>query len=158
MPAYDATHFNPPAPLAQVTLRNPSTGVTVPDVVLLVDSRAEVTLLPRRAVEGFGISLATGRGYEIAGFDGTKSLVPAVHLDMLRSASSEASTWSSTRSVACAAGTSSVILRCCSMADASDGTGTRHSLSGRMPKRFDRSARSTAAFGVTKRVGLSACA
>jgi hypothetical protein len=83
MPAYDATHFNPPAPLAQVTLRNPSTGVTVPDVVLLVDSGADVTLLPRRAVEGLGITLATGRGYEIAGFDGTKSFVPAVHLDML---------------------------------------------------------------------------
>jgi hypothetical protein len=83
MPAYDATHFNPPAPLAQVTLRNPSTGVTVSDVVLLVDSGADVTLLPRQAVEGLGISLATGRGYEIAGFDGSKSFVPAVNLDML---------------------------------------------------------------------------
>ena len=66
MPAYDATHFNPPAPLAQVTLRNPSTGVTVADVALLVDSGADVTLLPRRAVEGLGISLPTGRSYEIA--------------------------------------------------------------------------------------------
>jgi hypothetical protein len=83
MPAYDATHFNPPAPLAQVTLRNPSTGATVADVALLVDSGADVTLLPRRAVEGLGISLATSRGYEIAGFDGNKSFVPAVNLDML---------------------------------------------------------------------------
>jgi hypothetical protein len=83
MPAYDATHFNPPAPLAQVTLRNPSTGVTVSDVALLVDSGADVTLLPRRAVEGLGISLAAGRGYEIAGFDGNRSFVSAVNLDML---------------------------------------------------------------------------
>ena len=83
MPAYDATHFNPPAPLAQVTLRNPSTGATVADVALLVDSGADVTLLPRRAVEGLGISLATSRGYDIAGFDGNKSFVPAVNLDML---------------------------------------------------------------------------
>ena len=83
MPAYDATHFNPPAPLREVTLRNPSTGVIVPDVVLLVDSGADVTLLSRQAVEGLGISLATGRGYEIAGFDGSKSFVPAVNLDML---------------------------------------------------------------------------
>ena len=83
MPAYDAADFNPPAPLARVTLRNPSTGVTVADVVLLVDSGADVTLLPREAVEGLGINLATGRGYEIAGFDGNKSLVPAVNLDML---------------------------------------------------------------------------
>jgi hypothetical protein len=83
MPAYDAPHFNPPAPLARVTLRNTSTGVSVSDVVLLVDSGADVTLLPRQSVEGLGISLATGRGYEIAGFDGNKSFVPAVDLDML---------------------------------------------------------------------------
>ena len=50
----------------------PSTGVTVADVVLLVDSGADVTLLPRQAVERLGIGLATGRGYEISGFDGTK--------------------------------------------------------------------------------------
>jgi hypothetical protein len=83
MPAYDSTHFNPPAPFALVTLRNPSTGVAVSDVVLLVDSGADVTLLPRQAVDGLGISPATGRAYEIAGFDGNKSFVPAVSLDML---------------------------------------------------------------------------
>jgi len=60
----------------------PSTGVTVADVVLLVDSGADVTLLPRQAVERLGIGLATGRGYEISGFDGTKSFVPPVNLDM----------------------------------------------------------------------------
>jgi hypothetical protein len=83
MPAYDATHFNPPAPLALVTLRNPSTGVVVADVALLVDSGADVTLLPRQAVEELGISLATGRAYEIAGFDGNTSFVPAVNLEAL---------------------------------------------------------------------------
>jgi hypothetical protein len=51
--------------------------------VLLVDSGADVTLLPRQAIEGLGISLTTGRGYEIAGFDENKSFVPAVDLDML---------------------------------------------------------------------------
>ena len=83
MPAYDATHFDPPAPLAQVTLRNPSTGTAVSDVMLLLDSGADVTLLPRQAVEGLGITLVTGQGYEIAGFDGNRSFVPAVNLEML---------------------------------------------------------------------------
>jgi hypothetical protein len=83
MPAHDATHFNPPAPLARVTLRNPSTGAIASGVELLVDSGADVTLLPRQGVEGLGISLTTGRGYEIAGFDGSKSFVPAVNLEML---------------------------------------------------------------------------
>jgi predicted aspartyl protease len=67
MPAYDVIHFNPAAPLARVTLRNPSTGVAVSDVVLLVDCGADFTLLPRQAVEALGVSLATGQGYEVAG-------------------------------------------------------------------------------------------
>jgi hypothetical protein len=32
MPAYDATQFEPPAPLAQVILRNQDTGAVWPDV------------------------------------------------------------------------------------------------------------------------------
>ncbi len=32
MPAYDDQFFNPPAPLARVTLRNPGDGRTVSDV------------------------------------------------------------------------------------------------------------------------------
>ncbi len=83
MPSYDASHFNPPAPVARATLRNPSTGVTISDVVLLVDSGADVTLLPRQAVEGLGIPLITGQGYELTGFDGSKSFAPAATLDMI---------------------------------------------------------------------------
>jgi hypothetical protein len=37
MPAYDATRFDPPAPLVFVTLRNPNTGSVCPDVPLLLD-------------------------------------------------------------------------------------------------------------------------
>jgi len=52
-------------------------------VILLVDSGADVTLLPRRAIEQLQIAAVTGAGYEVAGFDGTKSFVPAVIADML---------------------------------------------------------------------------
>jgi hypothetical protein len=47
MPSYDAMHFDPPAPVAQVILRNPHSGATVSDVPLLVDTGADITLLPR---------------------------------------------------------------------------------------------------------------
>jgi len=83
MPSYDASRFNPPAPVAQVTLRNPATGTVVSNVVLLVDSGADITLLPRKAIVELGVGLATGPGYEVAGFDGTKSFVPAVNVDMV---------------------------------------------------------------------------
>ena len=83
MPTYDASHFSPPAPVAQATLRNPLSGATISDVLLLVDSGADVTLLPRKAVEGIGVPLIAGQGYELMGFDGSKSLAPAVTLDMI---------------------------------------------------------------------------
>jgi hypothetical protein len=83
MPSYDAAQFKPPAPVARVTLRNPATGVTVSDVVLLVDSGADVTLLPRRAIEQLQVAPVIGPGYEVAGFDGTKTFIQAVNVDMV---------------------------------------------------------------------------
>jgi hypothetical protein len=35
MPPYDATQFEPPAPLARVTLRNPKNGSTSSDIPML---------------------------------------------------------------------------------------------------------------------------
>jgi hypothetical protein len=43
MPNYDASHFDPPAPVASVTLRNSHSGATVSDVQLLLDTGADVT-------------------------------------------------------------------------------------------------------------------
>ena len=83
MGSYDASRFKPPAPVAQVALRNPATGTVVPDVVLLLDTGADITLLPRTAIVELGAVLITGPGYEVAGFDGTRSFVPAVNVDMV---------------------------------------------------------------------------
>jgi predicted aspartyl protease len=83
MPSYDASHFNPPAPVAPVTLRNPHSRATVSDVLLLVDTGADITLLPRTAVEPLGVPLLAGQQYELMGFDGSKSFAPVVMLDVL---------------------------------------------------------------------------
>ena len=50
MPEYDATYFDPPAPVAYVTLRNPATGDILPDIPMLMDTGADATLLPRIAI------------------------------------------------------------------------------------------------------------
>ena len=60
MPSYDATDCDPPAPVAQVTLRNVHSGETVADVPLLLDTGADVTLLPRNTVEQLGVQLVAG--------------------------------------------------------------------------------------------------
>jgi hypothetical protein len=54
MPIYDGFLFHPPAPLARVVLRDPSTGRSASDVPMLMDSGADVTLLPRALVEILG--------------------------------------------------------------------------------------------------------
>ena len=83
MPSYDGTHYDPPAPIAQVTLRDMNSGALLPNVVLLVDTGADVTLLPRAAVESLGVKLVSGKDYELLGFDGSKSTAQAVELDMI---------------------------------------------------------------------------
>ena len=83
MPNYDASSFDPPAPVAWVTLRHPHNGATVSDVPLLMDTGADVTLLPRTAVEQLGVPQLADQQYELMGFDGSKSFAPVVMLDML---------------------------------------------------------------------------
>ncbi len=83
MTGYDASHFDPPAPVARVTLRNSTSGATVADVPLLIDTGADITLLPRTAVARLGISPLAGQQYELMGFDGSKSFAPVVALDMI---------------------------------------------------------------------------
>jgi hypothetical protein len=83
MPTYDASSFDPPAPVAQVTLRHPHNCATVSDVPLLLDTGADITLLPRTAVKRLGVPLLADQQYELMGFDGSKSFAPVVILDLL---------------------------------------------------------------------------
>ncbi len=83
MPAYDGGRFNPPAPVAIVTLRHSENQNKVADVPMLIDSGADVTLIPAASVKQLGLSINTGKGYELAGFDGSRSIAQAVQLDLL---------------------------------------------------------------------------
>lgn len=83
MPAYDANLFNPPAPLARVTLRNPSNGATRSDVPMLLDSGADVTLIPQVLVSQLGLHVDSNEGYELMGFDGSRSIAQAIQLDLI---------------------------------------------------------------------------
>ncbi len=83
MPAYDSVLFNSPAPLARVTLRHPSSGATVSDVPMLLDTGADVTLLPQASVERLGIRVDSNEGYELMGFDGSVSVAQVVEVDLL---------------------------------------------------------------------------
>ena len=81
MPVYDAISFSPPAPVVSARLRNPESRATREDVLLLIDSGADVTLLPRSAVDALGIQ--SSGAYELIAFDGTKSFADVVRADLL---------------------------------------------------------------------------
>lgn len=83
MPAYESTLFSPPAPLAKVELCDPSSGRIAPDVLMLIDSGADVTLLPVAPLKKIAARVEADGGYELMAFDGSKSLSRVVRMDLL---------------------------------------------------------------------------
>ncbi len=70
MPEYDAENFEPPAPVAHVTIRNPATGVLLSEIPMLIDTGADATLLPSNAVEQLGVKPEEDTDFEVQVFDG----------------------------------------------------------------------------------------
>lgn len=82
MPAYDSGRFAPPAPVASVVVRHSEVGSSVSDVPMLIDSGADVTLIPKSAIEALGL-VGTGQRYQLVAFDGTTSESEAVRADLV---------------------------------------------------------------------------
>ena len=82
MPEYDAKNFNPPAPVAYVTLRNPATGAVLPNVPMLIDTGADATLLPSDAIEKLEIEAEEGADFEVQVFDGEIKRLKLVKLEL----------------------------------------------------------------------------
>ncbi len=80
---YEASLFNPPAPVARVVIRNPDSGSTISDVLMLLDTGSDVTLLPHASIEALEISPLADVYYELMGFDGSKSMASVVWIDMI---------------------------------------------------------------------------
>lgn len=83
MPAYDAQQFNPPAPLAAVTLRTEDRQKSLSDVAMLIDSGADVSLIPESAVGRLGLEPDEKHRYELMAFDGSKSVAGAVQCEVV---------------------------------------------------------------------------
>ena len=83
MPAYDSVEFDPPAPLAYVVLRAPTTGMTRPDTPMLLDTGADVSLIPERIAQQLGATIVRNRDYELVGFDGSSSFAPVAQLEVV---------------------------------------------------------------------------
>jgi hypothetical protein len=83
MPAYDDRFFNPPAPLARVALRASADANVVTDVPMLIDSGADVTLVPQKSIAQLGVAVDSNTTYEVMGFDGRKSVAQVATLELI---------------------------------------------------------------------------
>ncbi len=83
MPAYDDQFFNPPAPLARVTLRASGDVGAVTDVPMLIDSGADVTLVPQQSIAQLGVTVDPDATYEVKSFDGRKSIAHVASLELI---------------------------------------------------------------------------
>ena len=79
MEPYDSDQFDPPAPVAYVTVK--SAGIEIANVPMLIDTGADVSLLPRSHVES--LVLPNAAQFELAAFDGSKSLAPSLSAEMV---------------------------------------------------------------------------
>jgi hypothetical protein len=80
MQAYDAVRFDPPAPLALVTVESEQLGIVIHDVPMLLDTGEDVSLLPLSQVGS--LASLDAKQYELQAFDGTKSTAPAVTAEL----------------------------------------------------------------------------
>ena len=82
MTPYDAQLYQPPAPVALLTLRTlDGRDQTLANVPALLDTGADVTLIPRWAVEQLGLIPQADESVNLAWFDGSTRSVESVELE-----------------------------------------------------------------------------
>jgi hypothetical protein len=82
MPEYDSDRFHPPAAVAMVTIVAPASGSSVPNVPMLLDSGADVSLLPRSFVAQLIDGDEDLPQFELEAFDGSKCFASAAELEL----------------------------------------------------------------------------
>lgn len=70
MPAY-SDRSNPPAPLVLATVRNPNANKSITDVPMLLDTGADMSIVPRLVGEAVGVVPAVAEEIRLVAFDGT---------------------------------------------------------------------------------------
>ena len=76
-------NYDPPAPVAQIKLRNYKTLEIVTDVPMLLDTGADITLLPRIFCDKIGAEVSETDFLELEGFNETTSIAYYVRLEFI---------------------------------------------------------------------------
>lgn len=82
MTGYENRNFVPPAPIAYVTLRNQQIEKMISDVPMLIDTGADITMIPQSAIDRLALKVDNEKQYELIGFDGNVSFSSPVFLEL----------------------------------------------------------------------------
>lgn len=82
MTKYDET-FEPPAPIARVQLRNTETGKRVKNVPVLLDTGADISLLPNHFVKLLGVQPLLNESFELEGFYGSEKSAKVYYFQVI---------------------------------------------------------------------------
>lgn len=75
--------YSPPAPTVNIKLRNPANLEPIFDVPMLLDTGADLTLVPRVYCDIIGANVSQTQFLDLEGFDGATSRGYYVHLDLI---------------------------------------------------------------------------
>ena len=81
MPEYDAINFSPPAPVALVSLAHPETGRAIHNIPMLIDTGADVTMVPREPLQAIDVETLPQQ-YTLQGFDGGEATADSAQLSL----------------------------------------------------------------------------
>ena len=82
MPDYQAKDFDPPAPFAEITITNPTNSKQVLAVGMLLDSGADITLIPEWVIDRLEAETIPNSRYDLVGFTGDPVTFSAVRLEL----------------------------------------------------------------------------
>ncbi len=82
MATYNNTLFDPPAPFVHIRLRNRLTDQVWTDVPMLLDSGADVTLIPRKVIEIIGVIPIQDMHFAVSGYDSQVSELDVVTVEL----------------------------------------------------------------------------
>ncbi len=82
MERYNFELFDPPAPFTRVEIRSQERDTILREIPMLLDSGADVTLVPKSCAEELGLSIDADQAYELMGFNGSISFAPVARFEL----------------------------------------------------------------------------
>jgi Retroviral aspartyl protease len=82
MTKYDES-FDPPAPIAKISIRKIETGEKVKNISVLLDTGSDISLLPLSSLKSLNLEPLQNESFRLEGFDGSESSAEVFYLQVI---------------------------------------------------------------------------